>query len=174
MVNINWAHIFMLDTPIIETFIRGTCVYLALFGMLRLILKREAGGLGITNLLVVVLLADAAQNAMADDYRSVPDGLLLVATIMFWSLALDWLGYRFPRLQRFVYPPPLLLVQDGRMLYRNMRRELITEDELLSQLRLQGDEDISRVKEAYMEGDGRISFILHNSSQQGATEHPVT
>ena len=60
-----------------------------MFALLRFVLKREAGTLAITDLLVVVLIADAAQNAMADDYRSVPDGLLLVATIVFWSYALD-------------------------------------------------------------------------------------
>ena len=53
--------------------------------MLRLVLRRESGTIGMTNLFVVVLIADAAQNAMANDYRSVPDGLVLVATILFWS-----------------------------------------------------------------------------------------
>ena len=112
--------------------------------------------------MVVVLIADAAQNAMADDYRSLPDGLLLVATIVFWSYALDWLGFRFPWLRPFVHPRPLPLVKDGRMLQQNMRRELVTEDELMSQVRLHGCDDLSRVKEAYMEGDGRISVIIRD------------
>jgi hypothetical protein len=58
-------------------------------------LKREAGGVGITDMLVIVLLADAAQNAMAGEYKSISDGLVLVSTIIFWSYALDWLGYRY-------------------------------------------------------------------------------
>ena len=116
--------------------------------------------MGITDLLVVVLIADAAQNAMSDDYRSIPDGLLLVGTIIFWSWALNWLGFRFPRIQRFVHPAPLPLVRDGRMLRKNMARELITEDELMSQLRLQGASEVSQVESALMEGDGRISVIM--------------
>lgn len=157
--NINWGDVFLPSTPVLEILLRGTVVYLGLFLLLRLVLKRESGAVGITDLLVVVLIADAAQNAMADDYKSIPDGLLLVATIVFWSYFLNWLGYRFKGIQRFVHPPPLLLVEDGKMLRRNMRRELITEEELLSMLRQQGVDDLTGVKKAYMEGDGQISVI---------------
>lgn len=170
--DIDWRGIFVPDTPLLETVVRGTVTYLALFALLRFVLKREAGELGITDLLVVVLIADAAQNAMADDYRSVPDGIVLVATIVFWSWALNWLGYRFPRFQRFVYPPALPLVRDGRLLRRNMRRELITEDELLSQLRLQGVSDLSQVEVAAIEGDGQISVIRRDGGHDGSLDRP--
>jgi uncharacterized membrane protein YcaP (DUF421 family) len=53
--------------------------------------------MGITDLLVIVLIADAAQNGMAGEYRSLTDGLLLVATIVAWSYALNWLAFRFRR-----------------------------------------------------------------------------
>jgi uncharacterized membrane protein YcaP (DUF421 family) len=167
---INWHDIFFSTTPILEIFIRGTIVYLGLFLLLRLVLKRESGAVGITDLLVVVLIADAAQNAMAGSYKSIPDGLLLVGTIVFWSYFLNWLGYRFPRFHRFVHPPPLLLVKEGNMLRQNMRRELITEEELLSMLRQQGVEDLSIVKKAFMEGDGTISII--NKEEPGANGKP--
>jgi uncharacterized membrane protein YcaP (DUF421 family) len=161
-MNVDWGQVFIPKTPILEIFVRGTVLYLALFLMLRFVLKREAGAVGITDLLLVVLLADAAQNAMADDYRSITDGLLLVATLVFWSYALNWLGYRFPAIQRLVHPPPLLLVRDGQMLKRNMRKEFVTEDELLGMLREQGVADIAEVREAFMEGDGKISVVTED------------
>ena len=173
LVGADWGGVFRPDAPVLEIVVRGSVVYLALFALLRFVLKREAGTLAITDLLVVVLIADAAQNAMADDYRSLPDGLLLVATIVFWSYALDWLGFRFPRLRPLVRPRPLPLVKDGRMLRQNMRRELVTEDELMSQLRLHGCDDVSRVKEAYMEGDGRISVILRDGQGKESPERPA-
>lgn len=173
IVGVEWAKLLIPDTPLLEIFLRGSIVYLALFFLLRVVLKRESGTLGITDLLVVVLIADAAQNAMADDYTSVPDGILLVATIIFWSYALNWLGYRFPRIQRFVHPEPLPLIRDGRLLHRNMRQELVTEDELRSQLRLQGVEDPAEVKMAYMEGDGRVSVIERNGQSNGAPERQL-
>jgi uncharacterized membrane protein YcaP (DUF421 family) len=122
-------------------------------------LKREAGAVGITDLLVIVLIADAAQNAMAGGYTSVTDGVILVATILFWSNTLNWLGSQYPQLARFIHPPPLMLVENGHMLRQNMRRELITPDELMSELRASGVEDISQVKKMYMEGNGQFSVI---------------
>ena len=157
--NIDWAGIFLPETPLLEIFLRGTAMYLGLFVLLRVIMKREAGTVGITDLLIVVLLADAAQNGMAGDYRSIADGLLLVGTLIFWAYFLDWLAYRFPRIQRLIHPPALPLVENGRMLKRNMRKEFITEEELVSMLREQGVEDVGEVRKAYMEGDGKISVI---------------
>jgi uncharacterized membrane protein YcaP (DUF421 family) len=91
---IDWQSMFVPTVPLLETFIRGTVVYLALFLMLRALMKRESSKVGVTNILVLVLLADAAQNAMAGEYQSITDGLLLVATIIGWSYALDWLSFR--------------------------------------------------------------------------------
>lgn len=166
-----WEDTFAPTAAVPELVLRGTVVYLALFFLLRLVLKRESGGIAITDLLVVVLIADAAQNAMAGQYRSVGDGLVLVGTLVFWCYALDWLGYHFPAIRRFVHPEALLLVKDGRMLRRNMSRELITEEELMTQLRERGIEDLAQVKEAFMEGDGRISVI---SRENGPGSAPGT
>ena len=140
-----------------------------LFSILRIVLKREAGALGVTDLLVVVLVADAAQNGMAAEYTSITESLVLVLTIIFWSYALNWLGFRFPRIGRFVHPPPLELVRDGRMLRRNMEKELISEEELLSQIRQQGVDDIADVKRACMEGDGHISVVTNDPGEAGRT-----
>jgi uncharacterized membrane protein YcaP (DUF421 family) len=156
---IDWREIFVPQAPLAEIFVRGTLTYLVLFAILRFLLKRQSGVIGIADLLVVVLIADAAQNAMASEYKSLTEGALLVLTIVFWNYFLDWLGYRFPLIQHFVRPPPLLLIKDGRMLPRNMRQELITREELMSQLRQQGIELCEEVQEAYIEGDGRISII---------------
>lgn len=171
--DVDWAKMLLPDTPLLEILLRGSIIYLSLFFLLRVILKRESGGLGITDLLVVVLIADAAQNGMADDYTSIPDGVLLVSTIIFWSFFLNWLGYRYPAIQRWVHPPALPLVSDGQMLRKNMRRELITEGELMSQLRLQGVENVSQVKEAHMEGDGRISVVAREGHANGAPDRSL-
>lgn len=173
LLNIDWAGIFLPETPLLEIFIRGSVMYLSLFLMLRVVLKREAGTVGITDLLIVVLLADAAQNGLAGGYRSITDGLLLVATLIFWSYTLNWLDYRFPRIQGLIHPPPLLLVENGRMLKRNMRKEFITEEELLSMLREQGVEDAQEVKKAFMEGDGKISLITRDKRRHESPDRKL-
>jgi uncharacterized membrane protein YcaP (DUF421 family) len=140
-------------------------MYLALFILLRVLLKRQAGTLGMTDLLLITLLADASQNGMAGDYKSLPDGIVLVATIIFWDYALDWLSFKSPRFQRLIKPPPLPLIKNGQMLRRNMRKELITDADLMGQLREQGISDVSKVKEAYIESDGRISVVERKEKQ---------
>ena len=170
LFDIDWQALLVPQASPLEIVVRGTVIYLGLFALLRGVLKREAGTVGITDLLVVVLLADAAQNSLAPDSAALPDGLLLVATIVFWAYLLNWLGYRSPRFQKLVHPRPLQLVRDGELLRRNMRKELVTEDELMTQLRLQGCDDISAVRAAYMEGDGRISVITDSGEHHHAPE----
>jgi uncharacterized membrane protein YcaP (DUF421 family) len=163
---IDWQKIFVPDTPLIEIFVRGTIIYLGLLALLRLF-RREAGTVGIPDLLVLVLIADAAQSAMAGDYTSVTDGLLLVLTIIGWSYFLNRLGYQVPAVGHFVHPPPMPLVEDGKLLRQNMRRQFVTEEELMSHLREQGVEDPSQVRRAFIEGDGRISIV----PREGQTHH---
>jgi uncharacterized membrane protein YcaP (DUF421 family) len=156
---VDWQAVFVPSTPLLEIFVRGTLIYLGLFVLLRVLLKRESGTLGITDLLLVVLIADAAQNGMAAEYKSITEGLLLVATIIFWSYLLNWLGFHFPLLDKFIKPGKLLLVKNGRMLKDNMRKELITYTELMSEVRTNGLSDLTNIKEAYMEPTGLISII---------------
>ena len=143
---------------LIEIVIRGTIVYLVLFFFFR-ILRREAGAIGLADLLVVVLIADATQNAMGSKYESITEGIVLVGTILFWNYTLDWLAYKFSAFHRLLKPKPLLLITDGKLMRRNLQKEMITRDELMSQLREQGVEEINEVKRCYLEGDGRISVV---------------
>ena len=159
--------------PILELILRGSVVYLVIFALLRFVLKRVTGTLNIGDLLIIVLIADASQNAMSAGYTSVTDGLILVATIIFWSYLLDWLAYHFPPFESLLHPPPLPLVQEGQMLARNMRRELITVDELMSHLREQGVTELKEVKTASMEGDGRISVVTNEQHTTRPPKEPV-
>ena len=139
--------------------IRGSVMYVALFAMLRFILRRETGSLGITDLLVIVLIADAAQNGMAGTYTSIGDGLLLVVTIIAWSYLLNLLAFRYPFWQRIVQAPRVQLVRDGRLMRRNLEHEKITEDELLAEIHAHGCESVSDVRAAWIEPDGMVSVI---------------
>ncbi len=168
LMEIDWRAVFVPSNSVLEIVVRGTLTYLALFTLMRVVLKRETGTVSLADLLMIVLIADASQNAMASEYKSVTEGVVLVMTLVFWNYALDWLGHRFPAFGRLVHPPPLGLIEDGRLLRRNMRREMITEDEMMSHLREQGVDEVSQVKAAYMEGDGRISVIKAEGGDSGA------
>lgn len=159
VLSLDWAELFGFSLAPAEIMVRGTAMFWFLFGVFRFVVRRDVGAVGIADVLIIVIVADAAQNGMSGEYESIGDGMLLVATLIGWNVLLDWLSYRFPAIRRFAEPPPLRLVQDGRMLKRNMRRELLTEEELSSKLREQGVDALENVREAYMESDGSISVI---------------
>ena len=105
LLHVDWAGLFIPTHSIAEMVVRGTLMYLALFLILRFLMKRQGGSIGIADLLVIIIIADAAQNAFAKEYRSVTEGVVLVLTVIFWDFLIDWLNYRFPKLHRFLQPP---------------------------------------------------------------------
>jgi uncharacterized membrane protein YcaP (DUF421 family) len=156
---INWDSLFVPSfSMLVEIIVRGTVIYLFLFVVLRF-LRRGAGAIGISDLLVVVVIADAAQNAMGGEYKTITEGVVLVLTIVGWDYLFDWLGFRFPAFRRVLRPPALILIKDGEKQKHNMRRQLITDEELLGELRVQGVEYVEDVKLSYMEADGHISVV---------------
>jgi uncharacterized membrane protein YcaP (DUF421 family) len=163
VLQIDWQELLVPTVSLLELVFRGSAVYLAILVAMR-VLRREAGALSTADLLVVVLVADAAQNAMASEYHSITEGAVLVATIFGWNYLLDWLGYRSPWVYRLLHPAPLLLVKDGHIQRRNLRSEMLTLGDLKEQLREQGVEDVGRVKRCYLESDGRLSVIRQDPS----------
>ena len=157
-MSIDWGLLVGPSVPVAETILRGSVVYLVIFAVMR-IRRREAGAIGITDLLVVVIIADAAQNAMSGDYKSITDGLILIGTIAAWDFGLNWLAYRVPALRSVLRAPALTLIVDGRIQRRHLKSEMITEEELMAQLREQGVEKVEEVKRCCLEGDGHISVI---------------
>ena len=155
------------DVSLFETVLRGIVVYFSILLLLRFILRGRTSAVSVSDLLVLVLIADAAQNAMASQYHSITNGLVLVATIILCSFTVDWLAYRSAAVRRFVHPERKALVVDGRVVRTALREELITEEELHTQLRLNGVTDVTEVKAAYLEGNGEISVITVDPDERG-------
>lgn len=167
-MDIDWGNVFGLTMSPLELIVRGTAMYLFLLVLFRTVLQRDIGAVGIADVLLLVLVADASQNAMAGEYKSVTDGVILVATILGWNVLFDYLSFRFPCMRRLIQPPTLRLVRDGQILYRNLRREFITEDELWAKLREHGIEYLDDVRSATMESDGTISVIKRDNEGEAA------
>ncbi len=159
--------------PLGELFVRGTLAYLGLMFLLRVVGRREAGGLGLTDLLVVLLAVNAATTGMTGDGETLGDGFVLVLTVLFWSVALDALSFRWPRVGRLVKAPPRSLVEDGQLNRRAMLRELMSDEEVQSQLRLHGIHDMDKVEQAWIEPNGMVSVVLREQSEESsAQKHP--
>ena len=159
LLSVDWGELFRFSLSPAEIVVRGSATYWFLFFIFRFVVRRDVGAVGIGDLLILVIVADAAQNAMAGEYKSISDGMLLVATLIGWNLLLDWMSYRFKAFRRFADPSPIVLIRDGRLLKQNMRRELISEEELQSKLREQGIDSMDDIRVAHMEPDGQISVI---------------
>jgi uncharacterized membrane protein YcaP (DUF421 family) len=117
------------------------------------------GSVGVGDFLFVVIVADASQNAMSGDAKSIMDGLVLVSVLALWNILLDWLSYKHKWIRRMMEAPPLVLVRHGVLQTRAMRREFITKDDILAKLREDGIEHISTVKQMQLESDGQLSII---------------
>jgi uncharacterized membrane protein YcaP (DUF421 family) len=156
--SIDWHGVFVPTVSLPELVLRGTLMYLGIFVLMRLS-RRVVGSISTADMLIVVVVADAAQNGMSADYHSVTEGALLVGTIFAWNWFMDWLEFRFPRLQPILEGRPLPIIRNGRINRRNMRAEMITMAELTSQLREHGVDDVRTVKRCCLEADGRLSVI---------------
>lgn len=159
MFDVDWSALFVPGGSLLEIAIRGTIIYLALFLVMRFLPRRTMGQASASDILVIVLIADAVQNAMSDDYRSITEGLALAGVIIAWTLLIDWLDLRFPH-WNLASGKELPLIEDGKLIHRNLERQLITEEELMAQLRLHGLDSTRNVRRAFIEGDGHFSVLL--------------
>ena len=135
----DWQMMFNHTSPLFESVVRGTVTYLVV--------------------LLVVLVAQAAAPGLSGVADSITDSVVSVVTILFWSVVIDALSYRFPAMSHLLKSRPRPLIHQGRLNRRVMRREFMTEEEVTEQLRLYGVQDISSVERAYIEPNGMISVL---------------
>ena len=159
LVDVDWTAMFTPEFGIAELVVRGVVMYLIVFVLLRLVLRRQVGGIGTSDILVLVLISEVAGQGFLPDSRSVVDAGIVIFVILCCSYAIEWLQFKFPAFERLTREPKLKLIENGRFLRRNMRKEFVTEEELMAQVREAGCEDCREIEAAYMEADGRISFI---------------
>jgi uncharacterized membrane protein YcaP (DUF421 family) len=172
MPDIDWSQMFMFTVSPIELFIRGTLTFLFLFCLFRFVVHRDVGGLGVSDLLVLVIIADASQNAMAGEYHSIVDGFVLIGTIIGWSWLLNYLSFLYKPVRRFVLPRPVCLIKDGVKQERALQQELIADEELHEMLREHEIENIEDVRRAYLEPDGQVTVFRKRGARQASSNPP--
>jgi len=149
----------MFEKPIWEILLRATAVYLILAVFVRILPKRNAGSLSPNDLIALVVIGGLTADAISVGAESTPDLLLMVGVVFAWDYGFNWLEYRSPRFRKIAQDSPTLLIYNGRILRENLRRELMTEEELAASLRKQGIDDPAKVKQAILEVDGHLSTI---------------
>ncbi len=166
----NLADLFSINVSPLELFSRATLMYFFLLVLFRYVLRRDAGSMGMADILLVVIIADASQNGMAGDYQTVAEGFIVVGTLVFWNFLLDWASYRSDFIHKFTEPPPLMLVKDGQMIMRNLRKQFLRPEDVEAQLRQAGIDDVRKVRAAYLEGDGKMSALTFAPDDAGGPQ----
>lgn len=139
--------------------IRATAVFFFILLVTRVIGRRQLGELEPFDLILLVVLGDLVQQGITQSDESVTGTFIVISTIALLSVIVSWLSFRLPPLRRVTEGEPLVLVQDGKAIERNMRRERITMDDLHEELRRSQVASLSDVQWAILEDDGHISCI---------------
>jgi uncharacterized membrane protein YcaP (DUF421 family) len=160
---ISWSDVFGLTVNPLELVIRGSAMFWFLYLLFRFVARRDVGSVAMADVLIFVIIADASQNAMAGEYRSVTDGIVLVTTIILWNVAVDWLSYRSKLFRRILEPKVLVLIRNGRINYRTLHQQFMSIADLQAKLRDEGIDDIQKVKLAVFESNGEFSAIKKSS-----------
>ena len=163
---------FTPGTSLYGIVIRTVLVYLAVLIGLRLSGKREIGQLTVFDLVVLLLLANAVQNAMVGPDTSVTGGLLAAGVLLILNFFVARSGLRWPKIRRLIEGSPTLLILHGKIIPQHLRREGLDKETLESALREHGVVEVSQVEMAVLEIDGSISVVPLGSDTR-RVKHPI-
>jgi uncharacterized membrane protein YcaP (DUF421 family) len=143
--------------------IRATVVFFFIFLITRIVGRRELSNLEPFDLIMLVVIGDLVQQGITQSDNSVTGALAVIATIALLSVFVAWVAFRFKRVRLVTNGEPIILVRDGEVIERNLRRERLTVEELEEEARQQQIESIAGIRWAILETDGQVSCIPKKS-----------
>jgi uncharacterized membrane protein YcaP (DUF421 family) len=143
----------------VDIVLRAVVVFAFLVLLTRIIGRRELSSLQPIDLILLIIVGDAVQQGLTQDDYSLTGAVLAVGTIAVLQVFVSWVSYRFPSTRPVLEGNPIVVVQDGELIERNLRRERLDPEEVYEQARLQGIAHLSEVRWAVLETTGKISFI---------------
>jgi uncharacterized membrane protein YcaP (DUF421 family) len=143
----------------VDIVVRAVLGFLFVLFLTRIVGRRELGTLEPFDLILLVMIGDLVQQGITQNDFSVTGLILAGGTIGLMTMLVSYGTFKLPFLRPIVDGEPIVLVQDGRPLLRNLARERITEGELLAQARLVGHDSLDNVRWAVLETNGQISFV---------------
>ncbi len=143
---------------------RAVFVFVLLYVLMRVIGRRELSTLEPFDLILLVVLGDLVQQGVTQDDYSVVGIMLAIGTIGLLQLGVSFVNFRFPRLRPLLDGEPIIVVQDGKPIEHNMRRERVTLDDIASAARQESIAKIDDIQWAVLETNGKMSFIKKSES----------
>lgn len=149
-----------LAEPWWELLLRGSVVYFVLFVLFRLSGKRQAGQMTPFDLLLLLIISNAVQNAMVGADTSIVGGLLVAVVLIVWNQALGWLTSRSRRFEDLLEGRPVVLIHNGHVFEDELRRNRMSIEELRGALRSEGCFDLNDAAFAILETNGHVSVKM--------------
>jgi uncharacterized membrane protein YcaP (DUF421 family) len=139
--------------------LRSVVIFFFIYLVMRIIGRRELSSLEPFDLILLVVLGDSVQQAVTQDDYSVTGAFIVVATIALLQVFVSYLNFRVPRLRLLIDGEPVVIVQDGKVIEGNARRERLTLDDIAEAARLQQIASLEDVQWAVLETSGELTFI---------------
>jgi uncharacterized membrane protein YcaP (DUF421 family) len=139
--------------------IRAAVAYAFIIFMLRIIGRRELSSLGPADLVLLVVMGDLVQSGVTQSDYSITGILLAISTFALLTVAMSYVTYKWRRAQTFVEGEPLILVENGKPIEKNLRAERLNLDDIAEEARGQGIESVDEIKWCVLETSGSMSFI---------------
>jgi uncharacterized membrane protein YcaP (DUF421 family) len=143
----------------VDIVLRATVAFVFMVALLRVVGRRELSSLEPFDLVLLIVMGDLIQQGVTQSDYSFTGLLLSVGTFAALTVALSFAGFRFPRLRPVLEAGPLIIVQDGKLIEKNMRKERLTPEEVAGEARQQQIASIEDVAWGVLEGSGKMSFI---------------
>nr|WP_180164938.1 YetF domain-containing protein [Stenotrophomonas sp. SbOxS2]NYT97924.1 DUF421 domain-containing protein [Stenotrophomonas sp. SbOxS2] len=151
--------LFALAMPWWEFILRAVVVYAVVLGMVRLSGKRALGQVTPFDVLLIVLLGNAVQNALLGTDTSLAGGLLLAATLILLNYGVGWITARIRRMERLIEGEPVVIARNGKLFDSVLRRELVSRADFEVAMRQQSCIGVEEVELALLETNGHITII---------------
>ncbi len=158
-------------SELLNVALRSGAVYLFMIIAFRIFGKRELSQLSVADLALIILISNAVQNAMVGDNTTLVGGLTAATVLFLMNMLLGYLMFRFKKIRILVQSEPLTLIYNGKIIEKNLKDILLTEDELNAAIREHGLSKVEDVSLAMMEADGNISIISGNDKHLVRTQY---
>jgi uncharacterized membrane protein YcaP (DUF421 family) len=142
-----------------DVVLRAVIIYVVVFGFTRVLGRRELSTLQPFDLILLIVIGDLIQSGVTQNDLSVTGVIMVLCTIGILQVLTSYLGFRFRRIRPILQGEPIVLVENGKLIERNMRRERLTLDDLAEKARLSEIASIEDIRWAVLETNGDISFI---------------
>ncbi|MFL5916140.1 MAG: DUF421 domain-containing protein [Gaiellaceae bacterium] len=139
--------------------LRAVFLYAFLVFLMRVIGRRELSSLSAVDLVLLIVLGDAIQQGLTQDDYSVTGAVIAVSTIAALQVGSSYLSYKSRRARRVLEGEPIVIVQDGKLIERNLKRDRLTESDVAEEMRAQQIASVEDVEWGILESNGAMSFI---------------